>query len=74
MQRVCGAERRAGACRQVHRRASLCSVCVVLSGGLVLVGRYIEGLACAACVVLSGGLVLVGRYIEGLACAACVRC
>ena len=74
MQRVCGAERWAGACRQVHRRASLCSVCAVLSGGLVLVGRYIEGLACAVCVVLSGGLVLVGRYIEGLACAACVWC
>ena len=50
MQRVCAAERRAGACRQVHRRASLCSVCAVLSGGLVLVGRYTEGLACAACV------------------------
>ena len=50
MQRVCGAERWAGACRQVHRRASLCNVCVVLSCGLVLVGRYIEGLACAACV------------------------
>ena len=73
MQRVCGAEWRAGACRQVHRRASLCSVCVVLSG-LVRVSRYIEGLACAACAVLSGGLVLVSRYIEGLACAACVRC
>ena len=56
MQRVCAAERRAGACRQVHRRASLCSVCAVLSGGLVLVGRYTEGLACAACVrCLSAG-------------------
>ena len=89
MQRVCGGlvlvgryteglacaacVRWTGACRQVHRRASLCSVCVVLSG-LVLVSRYIEGLACAACAVLSGGLVLVSRYIEGLACAACVRC
>ena len=74
MQRVCGAEWWAGACQQVHRRASLCSVCALLSGGLVLVGRYTEGLASAACVVLSGGLVLVGRYIEGLACAACVWC
>ena len=74
MQRVCGAERRAGACRQVHRRASLCSVCGAewWAGACRQVHRRAS--LCSVCAVLSGGLVLVGRYIEGLACAACVRC
>ena len=69
MQRVCGAERRAGACRQVHRRASLCSMCAVLSGGLVLVGRYIEGLACAACVRWAGACRQVHRSAS--LCSVC---
>ena len=58
MQRVSGAERRAGACRQVHRRAGLCSVCGAerRAGACRQVHRRAS--LCSVCVVLSGGLVL----------------